>query len=304
MTLCECGCGRVVREGNRFIHGHYNRGKHFSKETREKMSKAMKGRVISVEQRKKQSERMMGKNNPMFGKPRSEGTKKKLRLAAIRQWERMTPEEISELGRKLSKKLKGKVCWCKGLTKETDIRVKKMAEKVKGRHCSVETRKKLSEASKGRHYSVETKKKVSEGLKEYYQKHPERKEVLRESTKALWQNLEYRSKHCGENNGSWKDGSSVVLYPCEFSNFLKSQIKERDNYTCQICGCTDRNELRVHHIDYNKKNNHPSNLVTLCCRCNPKVNGNRSYWEAFFSVLLQERMDVIIPIDVQLAVIC
>ena len=42
-----------------------------------------------------------------------------------------------------------KESWCKGLTKETDERVRKRAEKLLGRPCAEETRKKIGEANKG-----------------------------------------------------------------------------------------------------------------------------------------------------------
>lgn len=34
----------------------------------------------------------------------------------------------------------------------------------------------------------------------------------------------------------------------------------------------------VHHIDYDKKNNNPENLITLCHSCHAKTNSNREYW--------------------------
>lgn len=50
LPLCECGCGlRVTKLGNRFIHGHYLRGKKFSKKTiieREKKRKENKSKPI------------------------------------------------------------------------------------------------------------------------------------------------------------------------------------------------------------------------------------------------------------------
>jgi hypothetical protein len=38
MELCKCGCGKeVTKEGNRYLQGHYWRGKTFSEETKLKM---------------------------------------------------------------------------------------------------------------------------------------------------------------------------------------------------------------------------------------------------------------------------
>jgi len=54
-------------------------------------------------------------------------------------------------------------------------------------------------------------------------------------------------------------------YPDEFNGLLKLKIKERDNFICQDCG-TNQN-LVIHHLDENKENNNPENLITLCWSC-------------------------------------
>lgn len=36
------------------------------------------------------------------------------------------------------------------------------------------------------------------------------------------------------------------------------------------------------HIDYNKKNCNPKNLITLCRKCHSKTNSNRDYWINYF----------------------
>lgn len=45
----------------------------------------------------------------------------------------------------------------------------------------------------------------------------------------------------------------------------------RDDGKCQCCGCEENgqyvNNLIVHHIDVDTKNNSPSNLITLCQQC-------------------------------------
>lgn len=48
------------------------------------------------------------------------------------------------------------------------------------------------------------------------------------------------------------------------------EIMQRDNFTCQYCGCNDR-ELHVHHFVY-RKNSKPweyndNELITLCNKC-------------------------------------
>ena len=99
-----------------------------------------------------------------------------------------------------------------------------------------------------------------------------------------------RNKHCfkfgiyntrGNNNGRWEGGVTFGDYGKEFNKSKKEQVRFRDKYTCQICGCSqleNGRELSCHHIDYNKKNNQLNNLVSLCVNCHSKTNNNRKYW--------------------------
>ena len=97
-----------------------------------------------------------------------------------------------------------------------------------------------------------------------------------------------RRDNSGENNPFWQGGASFEPYTKEFNRKLKKQIKERDNYTCQECGkqLKGKNQLDVHHIDYNKKNSKPLNLITLCKSCHTKTKFIRSDWINHF----QEKM--------------
>lgn len=52
--------------------------------------------------------------------------------------------------------------------------------------------------------------------------------------------------------------------------FVRNKILERDNYTCQMCGL--KVNLCVHHLDMNKLNNKPANLITLCIFCHAKMH--------------------------------
>ena len=86
--LCECGCGKYAKPGNRFIHGHNLRGKDNSgknnpfygkthtNESKAKNSKAHTGKVtgrkISDETRRRMSKAQLGrkggawKDHPLF----------------------------------------------------------------------------------------------------------------------------------------------------------------------------------------------------------------------------------------------
>ena len=119
-------------------------------------------------------------------------------------------------------------------------------------------------------------------------------------TKTFYCNNKCRAKHweqimIGENNPNWLGGINFEPYDPAFNKQLKEFIRRRDGYQCQLCG-TKKNKVSyghntfiVHHIDYNKKNSVPENLITLCSACNSKVNYNRDIWKEHFQRLVAER---------------
>ena len=100
----------------------------------------------------------------------------------------------------------------------------------------------------------------------------------------------------GELSPNWNNGSSFEPYSPEFNKEKKTLILERDNYTCQNPGCTEvHKRLNVHHIDFNKQNNNPENLITLGTSCHSKTNGknSRQYWTEFYQNIMKGKIDVI-----------
>lgn len=97
----------------------------------------------------------------------------------------------------------------------------------------------------------------------------------------------------GENNPNWCGGTSnYKFYGSAFTKLVKQQILERDNYKCQYPTCVEiHDRLCVHHIDYNKKNNNPENLITLGDSCHSKTNSknNRQYWSEFYQNIMREK---------------
>lgn len=151
---------------------------------------------------------------------------------------------------------KGHIPWNKGIIKDTDERL---------------NYKRSTKFKKGEHRSSKTEfKKGCKKSDNWY--------------KAM-------EKRCGSENSSWKGGISLEPYPISWKNSLKESIRQRDDYICQECG-THQDELDkkldVHHIDYNKENLNPDNLISLCRSCHTKTNTNRDYWIEYFKNICQK----------------
>jgi len=208
-----------------------------------------------------------------------------------------------EWRQKMSKIMKGrKITWgnkigakIKGIkrSKETRIRISEghKGQKAwnKGIPITEETRKKLIYFNTGRKHLDITKRKISQankGKKPYQMTNKIREKIsitkkgikLSEETK-----LKISLAQRGEKGSNWQGGISNKPYSLDWSLTLKRSIRERDNYTCQICSSLQSEvAYSVHHIDYDKKNCNPNNLITLCVKCHMKTNHNRDYWEKYF----------------------
>lgn len=198
----------------RFVEGtsSYRRGIHLSEEMRRKLSIAHKGKKFTVEHKRNLSLALKGNE--------------KLRKAATgRKLSASTKKLIS-----LHNGQTGKPSWRRGLTKETDERIRRGAEK--------------------------------ESL----------------TLKRMGMNV-------GESNPAFNNWSSREPYGEEFSPELKLLIRQRDAFTCQLCGLKENGySLDVHHIDYDKRNNNPENLITLCRSCHGKIQFHRASWIRLFSL--------------------
>ena len=117
------------------------------------------------------------------------------------------------------------------------------------------------------------------------------------TTWAIWNNQGSRCPTCfyvnnsGPNNCNWNGGSSFEPYCPEWNDReYKKSILERDNYQCQNPDCWQTSKkLTVHHIDYDKKNCGPLNLITLCNSCNSRANANRKRHTVFYRNILVMR---------------
>jgi 5-methylcytosine-specific restriction endonuclease McrA len=80
-------------------------------------------------------------------------------------------------------------------------------------------------------------------------------------------------------------------YPIGWDSRISRAIRRRDNYACQLCGLIGGKRAHpVHHIDYQKTNCDPRNLITLCRSCHGITNGDRPYWQTTLTELMTDRM--------------
>lgn len=81
-------------------------------------------------------------------------------------------------------------------------------------------------------------------------------------------------RHMGELNPAWKGGVADWDYAAGWKAIAR-RIRDRDKWTCQGCGEQRKrwgHALHVHHIDEDKLNNDPTNLIALCAGCHTRIH--------------------------------
>lgn len=195
-----------------------------------------------------------------LGKHHSEESKRKIGIASKNRFiSEETKRKIGlfnknkivslETRKRLSEIFKGKSPSKNAFTKEALNKRVETRRKNNSYIFSEESKRKISNSLKGNHHSMKTREKMSKSRK--LDKHP-----------------------------NWKGGLSFEPYSINWNKTLKRAIRERDHYICKVClKNQDEDTFHVHHIDYDKKNCNPDNLITLCNPCHIKTNFNREYWK-------------------------
>ena len=98
----------------------------------------------------------------------------------------------------------------------------------------------------------------------------------------------------GENHWNWQGGIYEMYNEIRSSPLSKRwsiEVKERDNYECQICGINKK--LQANHIkkfsDYPELRFDLNNGITLCEYCHKLVTNYELEWESYFTLNLKTR---------------
>jgi hypothetical protein len=98
------------------------------------------------------------------------------------------------------------------------------------------------------------------------------------------------------NKGLTKETDRIACEPyCDAwaDKEYKESIKERDGYKClnPTCLCNSK-RLGIHHINYNKKDCAPLNLITLCTSCNSRANSDRDWHKSWYQAVINKRYNI------------
>lgn len=162
-----------------------------------------------------------------------------------------------------------------------------------GMKRSEETKLKISNTKKGRKASQQARLNMSKarsGKNHPFYGRPRSEETRRrisESNMGKRSSVEHLVKISGSNHWNWKGGISSGGYcPIWLDIDYKKSILERDDHSCQnpFCWGTSH-KLSRHHINHDRMDCRPMNIITLCVSCNTRANGSKEYPKEFWENL-------------------
>jgi len=278
--LCKCGCGKEVKPGNKYINSHNLYNRKCSDETKIKISKIHKNKIVSKETRKKISE----------------SKKEKI------PWNKgITPSKKTRM--KISKSNKGRDAWNKGKFMSKDFRmklsrirkntIKKIIEKyyffskIEELRYNPLNKKEIQVHCKN--HNCENSKEKNGWFTPTYSRLYERIRQL-EKENGNGGAYFYCSQKCRDtcplyNVQSDPYKNNIIPYTYQENQLWRQIVLKEDKNLCQYCGdkATD-----VHHIKPVKTHPHlaldPDNGISFCEKCHYKI-GHKTETECSTSSL-------------------
>lgn len=183
----------------------------------------------------------------------------------------------------------------------------KIRQALKGKKRPKKVREKISKTLSGRKVPESVKQKIRKATagennfwygKSLSEKHKQK--ISKSKTNVSWGKhsketiKKFQELNKRESNPNWKGGIACEPY-CDawLDKDFKENIKERDGNICLNPACDGTcDRLCLHHINYNKKDCRPSNLITICISCNGKANSNRNWHKSWYKTILYNRYGI------------
>ena len=283
MKLCECGCGGYAKPGNRFINRHFFRG-------------------VS----------MKGSENPFFGKKHTEKSRKSMSVSQKKRFEneeeRAKYSAMAKARKKPPKPPKPRVlckCGCGELANPGRSFI--IGHHTKGKNLTDSHRANISKALSGENHPMYGKNhtdisrakmrkaRLGKELPDEIRANMSKAQSGKNNNFFGWthtgETREKLSMYCGPLAANWRGGISAEPYCIVWIDpVFKDYIKERDGYKCQNPSCRKNStRLCIHHINYDKKDCIPKNLITLCTSCNSRANFDREFWQKHYEDIMERR---------------
>lgn len=175
----------------------------------------------------------------------------------------------------------------------------KISKSLTGRKHTEETKRKISENHVnisginhpmfGKLHSEETKKKI--GKSNRGRTRSESFKINNRVNKIGKNNPMFGISRFREENPNWKGGISNQPYCLIFfDGEFRELIYNRDGKQCLNPCCSHKSSrIVIHHIDYNKKNCYPGNLICLCNSCNAMANKDRPWHTSWYKAIIYQR---------------
>jgi len=254
--LCECQCGLFAKPGNRFIAGHNK--KYFGKTIAKKIIEPQLCECKCGGYAKTGRRFIYHHNSRIYIKVKPEPQLCACNVCGL----------YAEPGNRFIHGHNGQG------THQSAEAIEKHRIAAIGVHPSAESIEKMRQAKLGTTMTEETTKEMSLSQVKAWQLNPDRAKKSSE-------------RFSGAGNPGYIDGrcSDNDPYPVDFNGRLKELIRDRDGRRCRLCTKSEEEngrKLPVHHINYDKENLDPHNLISLCSSCHGKTCTYHSKWISFF----------------------
>lgn len=101
------------------------------------------------------------------------------------------------------------------------------------------------------------------------------------------------SAKCRKVAGEQNKDTVVYMYQRNRAEFVNA-IHARERHVCPICGAET---ILIHHLDMDRRNDVPNNVIAVCHKCHVRIHRNYNYWTPLLILAVGNCTDLYEPIS-------